>query len=241
MNIDALNQYHLDRPCCPPPCCLQHAESIVKATFGRIPRSLHQPSPAAAAVNAEIVAGAAASAAARSSSNGSSGAAAASAPGSAALDSTASVSDSELAPATPGTSSNGSGSGIANGALLDTFPRQRGLAGSPGLVRPPVEHQWGCSSPPVHGGARSASVSVFRHRLLQLYQLSIFCKLPVLPISTLDGLRWVRPACAVQLEGMCAGWRTTGCFALLSSACLPLPLLASPAHSISLTQFAGVR
>ena len=53
-----------------------------------------------------------------------------------------------------------------------------------------MEHQWGCSSQPVHGGpASGAPVSVFRHRLLQLFQLSIFCKLPVLPISTLDGLR----------------------------------------------------
>ena len=60
-------------------------------------------------------------------------------------------------------------------------------------VRPPVEHQWGCSSstPTVHAGASAppASVSVFRHRLLQLFQLSIFCKLPVKPIDTLQDLR----------------------------------------------------
>lgn len=57
-------------------------------------------------------------------------------------------------------------------------------------VRPPVEHQWGCTASPVHGGGQHAPVSVFRHRLLQLFQLSIFCKLPVLPISTLEDLRW---------------------------------------------------
>ena len=56
-------------------------------------------------------------------------------------------------------------------------------------VRPPVEHQWGCTSPAVHTGPPHAPVSVFRHRLLQLFQLSIFCKLPVLPISTLEDLR----------------------------------------------------
>lgn len=65
-----------------------------------------------------------------------------------------------------------------------------------------MEHQWGCSSPAVHAGPPHAPVSVFRHRLLQLFQLSIFCKLPVLPIGTLEDLRW---AGRVRLRGL-PGW-----------------------------------
>lgn len=53
--------------------------------------------------------------------------------------------------------------------------------------RPPVEHQWGCG-PLTHGG-RVAPVSIFRHRLLQLFQLSLFCKLPVRPMAAMDDLR----------------------------------------------------
>ena len=34
-----------------------------------------------------------------------------------------------------------------------------------------------------------APISVFRHRLLQLFQLSIFCKLPIQPMKTLDDLK----------------------------------------------------
>ena len=133
-----------------------------------MPPSLNQPSPAAAAVNAELLAGAAANGGAAgsngssSSSNGSNGSNGAAAAAAAEAAST-------------------SGSGPPTGAILDA-PSMRGL------VRPPVEHQWGCSSPPVHGTPH-APVSVFRHRLLQLFQLSIFCKLPVLPVSTLEDLR----------------------------------------------------
>lgn len=56
-----------------------------------------------------------------------------------------------------------------------------------GLVRPPVDHQWGCG-PMIQSGFQSP-ISVFRHRLLQLFQLSIFCKLPVQPMKTLDDLK----------------------------------------------------
>lgn len=56
-----------------------------------------------------------------------------------------------------------------------------------GMIRPPVEHQWGCE-PMIQSGFQ-APISVFRHRLLQLFQLSIFCKLPVQPMKTLDDLK----------------------------------------------------
>ena len=56
-----------------------------------------------------------------------------------------------------------------------------------GLIRPPVEHQWGCE--PVIQTGFQAPISVFRHRLLQLFQLSIFCKLPIQPMKTLDDLK----------------------------------------------------
>ena len=56
-------------------------------------------------------------------------------------------------------------------------------------IRPPVEHQWGCGTQLVHG-APPAPVSLFRHRLLQLFQLSVFCKLPIRPMTTMHDLRW---------------------------------------------------
>jgi predicted Zn-dependent peptidase len=56
-----------------------------------------------------------------------------------------------------------------------------------GMIRPPVEHQWGCE-PMIQTGFQ-APISVFRHRLLQLFQLSIFCKLPIQPMKTLDDLK----------------------------------------------------
>ena len=56
-----------------------------------------------------------------------------------------------------------------------------------GLIRPPVDHQWGCE-PMIQTGFQ-APISVFRHRLLQLFQLSIFCKLPIQPMKTLDDLK----------------------------------------------------
>lgn len=56
-----------------------------------------------------------------------------------------------------------------------------------GMIRPPVDHQWGCE-PMIQTGFQ-APISVFRHRLLQLFQLSIFCKLPIQPMKTLDDLK----------------------------------------------------
>ena len=228
-----------DVPCCARcACCVQHTKELIQQTFGRVPRSDNQPSPAAGAWNAQLLAGAAGGSTAAagagapsSSSSSSNGAPAATAAAEAEME------DAEAAEAAASTS----GSGMASGAILDNLPKQKGMVGrrtAPGLlpccwqrpllracdrmsprapqrppthrhiaslpllaclpaclpaclqIRPPVEHQWGCSSQAVHGGpASGAPVSVFRHRLLQLFQLSIFCKLPVLPISTLEGLR----------------------------------------------------
>ncbi|KAL4457809.1 hypothetical protein ABPG75_012674 [Micractinium tetrahymenae] len=158
---------------------VQHTKELIKQTFGRIPPSLNQPSPAAATVNAELLAGAGATTAvdvAPGSSNGSSnGSSAGAVPAMEAVVGTAEAADA--------TSASPGGRPSPNGAILESLPRPRGM------VRPPVEHQWGCSSQPVRGNLPHAPVSVFRHRLLQLFQLSIFCKLPVLPINTLEDLR----------------------------------------------------
>ena len=54
-------------------------------------------------------------------------------------------------------------------------------------VRPPVEHGFGCGA--LHPGAKPAKTEVFQHRLLQHFQLSIFCKLPVQPLQTIADLR----------------------------------------------------
>lgn len=54
-------------------------------------------------------------------------------------------------------------------------------------VRPPVEHKFGYG--PLAPGEQSAPVSVFRHPLLQHFQLSIFCKLPVRPMVSMSDLR----------------------------------------------------
>lgn len=135
----------------------QHTKELIKQTFGRIPPSLNQPSPAAAAVNAELLAGAGAATAedaAPTGSNGSSnGSSAGAVPAMEAVVGTAGAADAAAA----------SGAGpTPNGAILQSLPRPRGM------VRPPVEHQWGCTSQPVRGGLQHAPVSVFRHRLLQV-------------------------------------------------------------------------
>lgn len=81
-------------------------------------------------------------------------------------------------------SSNGA---TQSGALLDAMQHNTVHHKGKGLFNPPVEHQWGCSSL-LHAG-RPAPVSIFRHRLLQLFQLSVFCKLPIRPMTTMHDLR----------------------------------------------------
>ena len=54
-------------------------------------------------------------------------------------------------------------------------------------MRPPVEHIFG--SGPVEPGTAPAPVSVFRHRLLQHFMLSVFCKLPVKRVTAMRDIR----------------------------------------------------
>lgn len=56
-----------------------------------------------------------------------------------------------------------------------------------GQVRPPVEHKFGCG--PLPPSEERAHVKVFQHRLLQHFMLSVFCKLPVQPVTTNADLR----------------------------------------------------
>jgi predicted Zn-dependent peptidase len=108
-------------------------KDLVASTFGRVPASLRQPAPAAAELDAAVVA------------------------------------DATRA---------GAGAEAADAAPPAPPARRDGL-----MARPPVVHQWGC------GPAPPAPVSIFRHRLLQLFQLSVFCKLPIRPMTTMDDLR----------------------------------------------------
>ncbi|EFN58791.1 hypothetical protein CHLNCDRAFT_56893 [Chlorella variabilis] len=103
---------------------VEHTKDLIQQTFGRIPPSLNQPSPAAASVNAELLADAAAAAAASAngSSNGNGAAAAQAAPEATVL-SSESLSEGEGAPPSGGASA----SGAPNGAILGTLARQRGM------------------------------------------------------------------------------------------------------------------
>jgi hypothetical protein len=56
-------------------------------------------------------------------------------------------------------------------------------------VRPPVIHRHGCgplqpNEPPV------PPVSIFRHPLLQHFMLTVFCKLPVVSLSSMGDLKY---------------------------------------------------
>ncbi|KAI8464353.1 MAG: LuxS/MPP-like metallohydrolase [Monoraphidium minutum] len=72
---------------------------------------------------------------------------------------------------------------------------EEAAAGEPPLVkvrhpvRPPVAHKHGYG--PLAPGEGPAPVSVFRHPLLQSFMLSVFCKLPVTSMTTMDDLRKV--------------------------------------------------
>lgn len=68
---------------------------------------------------------------------------------------------------------NGANAAAANGnGMLGPLKKRH-------PVRPPVEHVFGRGSPEAWN---PAPVSVFRHRLLQHFMLSVFCKLPIQPI-----------------------------------------------------------
>lgn len=84
-----------------------------------------------------------------------------------------------------------SGGGPASrGALLDAIAGSADGALRHHMIRPPVEHVFGAVRNSSQGSGRvPVPVSVFRHRLLQLFQLSVFCKLPVRPMTTLEDLK----------------------------------------------------
>ena len=54
-------------------------------------------------------------------------------------------------------------------------------------VRPPVKHRFGCG--PLQHGETPPTVRVFKHRLLQHFMLSLFCKLPVQPMTRIRDMR----------------------------------------------------
>ena len=54
-------------------------------------------------------------------------------------------------------------------------------------VRPPVVHRFGCG--PLQAGEAPPGVRVFKHRLLQHFMLSLFCKLPVQPMTRIADMR----------------------------------------------------
>lgn len=54
-------------------------------------------------------------------------------------------------------------------------------------VRPPVVHNYGCG--PLREVESPPTVRVFKHRLLQHFMLSLFCKLPVQPLTRIRDMR----------------------------------------------------
>ena len=54
-------------------------------------------------------------------------------------------------------------------------------------IRPPVVHKFGHG--PLAENEGPASVNIFRHPLLHHFMLSLFCKLPLLPMTRLEHLR----------------------------------------------------
>ena len=73
-------------------------------------------------------------------------------------------------------------------------------------VRPPVEHIFG-GGPPAAGEA-PAPVSVFRHRLLQHFMLSVFCKLPIKQMTCMRDIRRA-PQCFPLSSGQVASPQQT--------------------------------
>ncbi len=66
-------------------------------------------------------------------------------------------------------------------------------------LRPPVAHRFGRGKP---DGWQMAPVSVFRHRLLQHFMLSVFCKLPIKPIQYVFlGVLWMLHIIVVVVDG----------------------------------------
>jgi hypothetical protein len=56
-------------------------------------------------------------------------------------------------------------------------------------IRPPVAHQFGYG--PLREGETPAPVKIFRHPLLQHFMLSVFCKMPITSMTTMQQLKKV--------------------------------------------------
>ncbi|CAL8466878.1 g6414 [Coccomyxa elongata] len=82
---------------------------------------------------------------------------------------------------------------LTNGSSNGSSPSSNGAAAEDGplkqkhKVRPPVEHRYGCG--PLKPGEMPPTVRVFKHRLLQHFMLSLFCKLPVQPMTRIRDMR----------------------------------------------------
>ncbi|CAD7695599.1 unnamed protein product [Ostreobium quekettii] len=89
----------------------------------------------------------------------------------------------EVAPLQPaGESSGGNGSNGASALVADPSRRRH-------KIRPPVEHKMGCFE--LADDEEPAKVDIFKHPLLQHFMLSVFCKLPVQPITKEGGLQYL--------------------------------------------------
>ncbi|GLC34133.1 hypothetical protein PLESTB_000841000 [Pleodorina starrii] len=90
------------------------------------------------------------------------------------------------AAAAAGGNGNGNGNGSA-AAAASSSQQQLGALKVKHAVRPPVEHKWGHG--PLKQGEQPAEVKVFRHPLLQHFMLSVFCKLPIQPLTEMAHLK----------------------------------------------------
>lgn len=90
------------------------------------------------------------------------------------------------------------GSGMSSGAIKSAFTtsttaqalQEQALVAQlkqRHAVRPPVDHKFGAG--PLAPGEQPAPVSIFRHPLLQHFMLSVFCKLPLIPMTRVEHLQ----------------------------------------------------
>jgi len=82
----------------------------------------------------------------------------------------------------------GSVGGNGNGAASpEQFAAQQLLMKERHPVRPPVKHRYGVG--PLQPGEKPAEVGIFRHSLLHHFMCSIFCKMPIQPMTKMGHLR----------------------------------------------------
>ncbi|KAK9797772.1 hypothetical protein WJX73_010222 [Symbiochloris irregularis] len=104
--------------------------------------------------------------------------------------------DVDVPSAQPAASLNGNGAATLPQAGSNGQAQAPAQAGTPAvpaplrerIPRPPVEHEWGVG--PLPPNYQPAPVSIFRHRLLHDFQLTLFCKLPAEPVVTKEDTRY---------------------------------------------------